>query len=130
MILYLLILLPPESGGSGGLTGSGNLGRVQAPPIGNIASFTGAAGVGAILRVIIQLMFIIGFIGAFLCILIGTIRWITSGGEPKGVQAARSQITACIIGLIILLSIFAIINVIENVFGVKIISGGITIPSL
>lgn len=120
-------VFPPEFGGGGG---SGNLGRIQPPPIGNIGSFTGAGGAAAVIKIIIQLLFIIGFISAFICILVGAIRWIASGGDPKNIQSARNQIISCLAGLVILVSIFAIITIVENIFGVRIITGGILIPTL
>jgi len=53
------------------------------------------------------LMFV-GVIAVFLIIWAG-IKFIRSGGDPKEAQSARSMITYAIIGLILVLSSFAII---------------------
>ena len=63
-------------------------------------------------------------------LLIGGIRWILAGGDEKAVSSARSTITAALIGLVIVLLSFAIIKLVEAFFGVTIISGTITIPSI
>src|SRR3990167_2035394 len=84
----------------------------------------------AIIRAVIQFILIVAFVLAFIMLLIGGIRWITAGGDEKGVAGARNMITAALIGLVIVLVAYAIILLVETFFGVKIISGGITIPTV
>jgi lipopolysaccharide/colanic/teichoic acid biosynthesis glycosyltransferase len=60
----------------------------------------------------------------------GAIKWITSGGDKGKVDAARNTIVAAVIGLIVLLLSFVIIN-----FAIQIVGAGngifdICIPSL
>ena len=57
---------------------------------------------------------------AFIMLLIGGIQWITAGGDKEAVEKARKRITSALIGLAITFSIFAIIFVVETLFGVSI----------
>lgn len=66
------------------------------------------------------LMFV-GTVAVFL-IVYGGIQLVTSGGDPKKVQGARQIITYSIIGLVIVLSSFAIIYFISYTTGVKCIT--------
>ncbi len=64
------------------------------------------------------------FVGAVAVILLvyAGIRFITSGGDPKQVQAAQKIITYAIIGLVIVLSSFGIILFISYLTGAKCIT--------
>lgn len=55
---------------------------------------------------------IMGFLGtvAIIIVLWGGFKWMLSGGSPDKAEAARKLITAGIIGLIIVLSAYAIAN--------------------
>src|SRR3990170_3029917 len=81
-----------------------------------------------IIRAVIQFILVVAFVLAFVMLLIGGIRWITAGGDEKGVAGARNMITAALIGLVIVLVAYAIILLVETFFGVKIISTGVSIP--
>ena len=51
-------------------------------------------------------------------LVIGGVRWITSGGDKAQTESARNQITAAIIGLIVVFAAWAVANLIELFFGV------------
>lgn len=87
-------------------------------------------GIIAVIQAVIKFILIVAFVAAFIMLLIGGIRWILAGGDEKAVSSARSTITAALIGLVIVLLSFAIIKLVEAFFGVTIISGTITIPSI
>lgn len=73
---------------------------------------------------------LIAAVAVFLFILItGGIKWITSNGDEKKLATARSQITNALVGLFLILSSYAILNLIELLFGIKILDG-LHIPSL
>ena len=63
------------------------------------------------------LMFV-GTVAVILLVYAG-IRFVMSGGDPKQVQQARQIITYAIIGLVIVLSSFAIIYLISYLTGAK-----------
>ncbi len=83
-----------------------------------------------IVRAVIRFILLIAFVLAFIFLLIGGLRWITAGGDEKSVAGARGMITAALIGLVIVLLAFAIIKLVETFFGVTIISGSLTIPTV
>lgn len=98
-------------------------------PPAEILRFGGTeAGLSKFLGVIITLLFIVAAIASFIMLLVAGIQWTTSGGDQKAVEAARGRATAAIIGLVLTLSAFAIIKLVETILGVPIVSGGIHLP--
>ena len=59
---------------------------------------------------------------AFFMLLIGGVQWITAGGDKEAVEKARKRITQALIGLAIVFSIFAIIYLVEAIFGIPILT--------
>lgn len=96
---------------------------LAADPIQFTLTNRGFTNLGPLIGVVIQLiMFLAGLL--FLAyLLIGGLSWITSNGDPKAVAAARSRITNAFIGLVIVASTYAIILIVEKVFGIRILSG-------
>jgi hypothetical protein len=58
----------------------------------------------------------------FFILVIGGIRWIASGGDKAATEGARNQITAALIGLVIVFAAWAIVQLIQVFFGVNIFS--------
>lgn len=77
---------------------------------------------------VVRLLLIVAFVIAFLFLVIGGIRWILSGGDKAAAESARGTLTAALIGLIIVLAAWAIMWLIEQLFGVTIVSGTLNIP--
>jgi hypothetical protein len=71
---------------------------------------------------VIGLAFVIGVLVFFFIMVIAAIQWITSGGDKQSLESARSKLTNAIIGFVILLLIFVILNVIQDFFGLSILS--------
>lgn len=73
--------------------------------------------------------FVFGAVIALLYLIWGGFKWITSGGDTKGVEGARNHIIAAIIGLIIIFLAYLILN-----FVVRILTGSdlqnLTFPSI
>ena len=63
----------------------------------------------------------------FFILVIGGLKWVTSGGDEKKVGAARAQITNALIGLAIVFAAWAIMKLIGSIFGISILDG-ISIP--
>lgn len=68
----------------------------------------------------ITLALVIAALVFFFMLVIGGIRWIVSGGDKGQTEAARNQITAALIGLVIVFAAWAISQLIANFFGVNI----------
>ena len=92
------------------------------PVIGDLNSLTGEGFFQKFIPSAIGLGFVIGVIIFFFVLLLGAIQWISSGGDKAAVEAARSKLSSAIIGLVVLFSIFAIIKLIEEFFGLSILT--------
>ncbi len=66
--------------------------------------------------------FVIGVVVFLFIIIIGAIGWILSGGDKAAVEAARGRITGALVGIVLLFVLFAILTVIENFFGINILT--------
>ncbi len=115
-----LILFLPASAFAAVNTGA-NIVPNSISPINNIVK---------VIQNAIKFILLVAFILAFIFLIIGGIRWITAGGDEKAVSGARGMITAALIGLVIVLVSYALIILVETFFGVKIISGNISIPQV
>lgn len=87
----------------------------------NIKDLSGTDFLNKLLPNLISLSFVVAAIIFVAIIIVGAIQWIISGGDKAGIESARGKITNAVIGIIILLSLFAIIYIVENFFGVKIL---------
>lgn len=72
-----------------------------------------------ILTASINLLFVIAAILTVIFLILGGIRWITSAGDPKGVEVARKQITYAIVGLVIVVLAFFIVGLVGQFFNIK-----------
>ena len=87
------------------------------------------AGGSTLVGKIVTLLLIIAVVLALIYLVYGGIKYITSGGDKAKVDAARSHITAAIVGLIMALLAYFILNIIAYLFlGVSITT--FTIPTL
>ena len=54
-------------------------------------------------------------------LLIGGLRWILSGGDKAATESARGQVTAALVGLVIVFSAYAIVLLLNTIFGINIL---------
>ena len=97
------------------------------PPTGMIPATVTLA---SIVNFLVQALFAIGSIAAVCYLIYGGIKWIISGGDKAGVEAARNHIIAAIVGLIIIVGTFAIISLVYSVLGLGPFTSGFTIPKI
>ncbi len=83
--------------------------------------------IGGIVSGLIRLILVVAALVFFFILVIGGIRWIASGGDKAQTEAARNQITAALVGLVIVFAAWAIVQLINTFFGVNIFE--LTIPS-
>lgn len=69
-------------------------------------------------NVIFWLLVLAGITALFFIILSG-FKFVTSGGDPKQAEGARKTLTFAVIGLILILTSFAIVRIISQVTGVR-----------
>lgn len=88
---------------------------------GIVATLCKAKDLGQVLGFVVTVAFIIAILTALLFLIWGGIKWITSGGDKTGVEAARNTIIAAIIGLIVVFLAFFILNLILGLFGLSLL---------
>lgn len=89
-----------------------------------------AATLSTIIPSIINTALFIAFITALLFLIIGGVRWITSGGDKEATGKAKGTVTAALVGLAIVLGSWILINIVINFFGGTSGLNGLTIPTL
>lgn len=97
------------------------------PPLGMIPN---AVTLSSIVNFLVQALFAIGSIAAVCYLIYGGIKWIISGGDKAGVEAARNHIVAAIVGLIIIVGTFAIISLVYSVLGLGPFNSSFTLPKI
>ncbi|MBU1088422.1 pilin [Patescibacteria group bacterium] len=83
---------------------------------------------GGIVSGAISLIMLVVALIFFFMLVWGGLRWVMSQGDKTNVENARNQITNALIGLAIVFAAWAIMKLIEILFGISIL-GGLTIPT-
>lgn len=73
---------------------------------------------------------VIAAIVFFFMLVIGGIKWILSGGDKQQTENARNQITAALVGLVIVFSAWAIVRLIGTFFDIRLLEGNLNLPSI
>lgn len=84
----------------------------------------GTGGVGFLSRFIsnlITIFLIVAVVVAFFFLVMGGIRYITSGGDREAAEAARSQITKAVIGLLLVFIAYAILRLLGEMLGINLV---------
>jgi len=76
----------------------------------------------------IRLILVVAALTAFVFLIIGGIKWVTSGGDKEKTAGAQQTLTAALVGLVIVFASWAIIRLIETFFGIQILT--LTIPTV
>ena len=82
--------------------------------------------IGTVVSVAIKVLVVIASVLFFLWLVLGGIKWITSGGDKNKTEEARQQITAALVGLVVVFSAWAIARLIDILFGVDLFNLNIT----
>ena len=85
---------------------------------------------GELVSTFIQIGLIMAVVVAFIFLLIGGIKWITSAGDKEKLASAQKTIIGAIIGLTIIFSLWAIIGFLETLFDISILKEGMKIPGI
>lgn len=85
--------------------------------------------VPGIVSTLIKLILVIAALAAFIFLVVGGIKWITSGGDKEQTAKAQGTITAALVGLVIVFAAWAIIKLLETFFGITIL-GSLKIPQV
>ncbi len=88
-----------------------------------------AISFGGVIEWAIAVVLVLAAVIFFFMLVIGGIKWITSGGDKGKTEGARNQITAALVGLIIVFASWAILQLVNLIFGIDIITN-LTIPAI
>lgn len=97
-------------------------------PEGQFAALCNVTNFGNVVGFVVTIAFIIAVLIALGFLIWGGIKWITSGGDKAGVEAARNGIIAAIIGLIIVFLSFFILNLVLGFFHINLFN--LQLPAL
>jgi len=104
-------------------------GRIVNPVLPNkLSTMPGTIFLKNILKSGITLILIAGSVIFFFILTSGGLKWLSSSGDKVKLESAQKQISSGFVGLVILLSSFAIIKLIETLFGIDLLN--ITLPTL
>ena len=104
-------------------------GKIFNPVLPNrLSTLPGSAFLGKFLRSSVSLILTLGIIIFFFIFVTGGIKWLSSSGDKAKLEGAQKQLSSGLTGLVILLSAFAIIQLIEKLFGISLLQ--ITLPTL
>lgn len=96
---------------------------IKNPSLGpNLQNLEGAGFFDRLLSTLVTIFLIAGGIIFLFMLIMGAIQWITAGGNKDQVESASGRIRTALIGLVLLFSVFAIVNLAESVFGVRILT--------
>jgi len=85
----------------------------------NIICKINAENPGGVIGAIISFVLFLAVFIAFVFLVIGGLKWITSGGDKSAVESARNTIIAAIIGLVIAFLAYLIINIVLGLLGLS-----------
>ncbi len=99
----------------------------QAPPQINVnrAENVKITDVGSLISSFMGVALLASALMVFGFLILGGVQWITSGGDKGKTESARNKITAAIIGLAIVASSYALMQIIAYFFGINIFGSGI-----
>lgn len=93
-------------------------GCVAEGPLGEVATIQGfQCLIANVLSIALSLIGLAGFV----MLLYGSFMYLTSGGNSKGMESARSTITFAIVGLVVALCAFIVVNLVAAFTGVDVI---------
>ena len=75
--------------------------------------------VGDLLTTLLNLVLVIAAILVFAYLIWGGLEWITSGGDKSKTESARNKITAAIVGLVVLVASYAILQLVLQILGIQ-----------
>lgn len=100
-----------------------NPGGITNPALGpNLNANSGLEFFQKLIPAAIGIIFVVGVAIFFFMLLFAAIQWISSGGDKAAIETARGRLTQALIGIVLLFSVFAVIKVVESVFGISILT--------
>lgn len=76
---------------------------------------------GTIITFVLPVVITLSGLAAFAFLLLGGVKYLTSGGDDKAIGEARKIITNAILGLLIVFVAYWVIKILETVLGLEIL---------
>lgn len=110
-----------------------NNNSITNPAIGDLGTtFTGegsgVAFVSSLISTMVTIILIVGALYFIFQLMTGGVDWIRAGSDKTALEASRGKIVSAVLGLVVLLSAWAIFSLVEAVFGIDILN--LTVPTL
>jgi len=97
--------------------------KINNPILGNnLQGLDGQGYIETLIPNIAGLIFVFGGVAFFFMFIWGAVSWILSGGDKAHIENAKGRITSALVGMVLLLSSFAIVMLIENFFKINILT--------
>ncbi len=87
---------------------------------GGSGTFSGTTTLGDILTKFLPFLFPLVGLLLFVYLLFGGFSYLTSGGDPKGMEKAQGQITNAIVGFVIVFLAYWLVQIFEFIFNIKV----------
>lgn len=101
----------------------GQVNPITNPALGDvIRNKKGDEFVAGLIPAIISLGILAGILIFVAVMILGAMQWMNSGGDKAAIEGARGKVVNAFFGLVLLFSVFALLQVIEHFFGLKILS--------
>src|SRR3989344_2043928 len=84
--------------------------------------------IGSLLGQVFAFVLITASILLFLYLILGGVQWMTGGGDKVATQAAKDRLTAALVGILIILSVYGVMKIVEAAFGINVL-GSIKLPT-
>jgi len=85
----------------------------------NLQNTNGVQFFAKLLPALINLAFAIGAMVFVFMLILGGIQWITAGGDKAALESAKGRVMNALIGVLILFSLYAILNLVGLFFGIN-----------
>lgn len=82
----------------------------------------GSSFFGKLIPTLVGILLTIGAILFFFYFIYGAINYITAGGDKGNLESARTHIKNALVGLILMISVFAVTKLVESIFGLNILT--------
>jgi len=82
------------------------------------------ADLQGVINSLVAVVLVVAGVIFFFMLLAGGIQWMTAGGSQEALQGAQKRLTTALIGIIIVFSAWAILNLMRGFFGLEAFQGG------
>src|SRR3989344_874836 len=94
---------------------------IENPFVNTSGNLSGSSFISSLIQALVSIGFIVGAVVFVFMLIIGGIQWISSGDDKAKLESARGRISSAIVGLVVLFTLYAIIQLVENFFNENII---------